>query len=153
MHAYAGGGKTTTAAEFARWYAPTGGVEGPVLFTHFERHLPLARVLDKIGAIFGQALEGAGVHWDAITDIEQRKDSALQILPQVPALWIWDNVEPITGFPAGAKSHWSIEEQQELREFLSAARETQAKFLLTSRRSEDSWLRNICAFNLGKAYT
>ncbi len=33
LHAYAGSGKTATAAEFARWYAPTGGVEGPVLFT------------------------------------------------------------------------------------------------------------------------
>jgi len=64
-------GKTTTAAEFARWYALTGGVEGPVLFTSFERHLPLARVLDKIGAIFGNALEGAGIYWDAITDIGQ----------------------------------------------------------------------------------
>jgi tetratricopeptide (TPR) repeat protein len=143
MHAYAGSGKTTTAAEFARWYALTGGVEGPVLFTSFERHLPLARVLDKIGAIFGKALEGAGVHWDAITDIEQRRDLALQVLGQVPVLWIWDNVEPITGFPAGTKSDWSTEEQQELREFLSAARETKAKFLLTSRRDETSWLVNL----------
>jgi len=143
MHAYAGSGKTTTAAEFARWYALTGGVEGPVLFTSFERRLPLARVLDKIGAIFGKALEGAGVHWDAITDSEQRRDLALQVLRQVPVLWIWDNVEPITGFPAGAKSDWSLDEQRELREFLSAARETKAKFLLTSRRDEDSWLGNL----------
>jgi len=29
LHAYAGSGKTSTAAEFARWYALTGGVEGP----------------------------------------------------------------------------------------------------------------------------
>lgn len=49
LHAYAGSGKTTTAAEFARWYALTGGLDlaqggsGPVLFTSFERHLPLAR--------------------------------------------------------------------------------------------------------------
>jgi hypothetical protein len=143
MHAYAGSGKTTTAAEFARWYALTGGVEGPVLFTSFERHLPLARVLDKIGAIFGKALEGAGVHWDAITDIGRRRDLALQVLRQVPVLWIWDNVEPITGFPAGTKSDWSTEEQQELRAFLTAARETKAKFLLTSRRDEDQWLANL----------
>jgi tetratricopeptide (TPR) repeat protein len=142
-NAYAGSGKTTTAAEFARWYALTGGVEGPVLFTSFERHLPLARVLDKIGAIFGKALEGAGVHWDAITDIGQRKDLALQVLRQVPVLWIWDNVEPITGFPADTKSEWSMEEQQELRAFLTAARETKAKFLLTSRRDEDQWLGNL----------
>ncbi len=41
LHAYAGSGKTTTAAEFARWYAQTGGVEGPVLFTSFEHYKPL----------------------------------------------------------------------------------------------------------------
>ncbi len=62
LHAFAGSGKTTTAAEFARWYALTGGIEGPVLFTSFERHLPLARALDKIGEIFGPDLERAGIH-------------------------------------------------------------------------------------------
>ena len=37
--------KTSTAREFAVWYQLTGGVQGPVLFTSFERHLPLARLL------------------------------------------------------------------------------------------------------------
>ena len=142
LHAYAGSGKTTTAAEFARWYALTGGVEGPVLFTSFERHLPLARVLDKIGAVFGGMLEGSGIHWDAVTDTATRRDVALKILRQVPVLWIWDNVEPVTGFPA-AKSDWSVTEQQELRDFLSAARDTKAKFLLTSRRDEQAWLGDL----------
>ena len=40
LHAYAGSGKTTTAAEFARWYSLTGGIEGPVLFTAFEQYRP-----------------------------------------------------------------------------------------------------------------
>jgi len=44
-------GKTTAAAEFARWYSETGGIEGPVLFTSFEQHQPLARVLDRIGQV------------------------------------------------------------------------------------------------------
>ncbi|HEX9491594.1 MAG TPA: hypothetical protein VF930_15015, partial [Stellaceae bacterium] len=143
LHAFAGSGKTSTAAEFARWYALTGGVEGPVLFSSFERHLPLARVLDKIGAEFGQALEANGIHWNAITDPAQRRSIALQVLQQVPVLWIWDNVEPVTGFPAGTASEWSAAEQQELRAFLSAARETKAKFLLTSRRDEAAWLGEL----------
>jgi tetratricopeptide (TPR) repeat protein len=143
MHAYAGSGKTAAAAEFARWYALTGGIAGPVLFTSFERHLPLARVLDKIGRVFGQIMEGAGIHWDATTDSSKRREITLQILRQMPVLWIWDNVEPITGFPAGTKSEWSIEEQQELRTFLSAARDTKAKFLLTSRRDEGAWLSEL----------
>ena len=45
------------------------------------------------------ALEGSGIHWDAVTDTATRRDVALQVLRQVPVLWIWDNVEPITGFP------------------------------------------------------
>lgn len=140
LHAYAGSGKTATSAEFARWYALTGGIDGPVLFTSFERHLPLARVLDKIGEVFGHDLAGSGVEWDAITDTSRRRQIALQVLKQIPVLWIWDNVEPVTGFPAGTESAWSAEEQRELHDFLAAARETQAKFLLTSRRDEAAWL-------------
>ena len=37
LRAYAGSGKTATAAEFARWYHLTGGLDGPVLFTSFEQ--------------------------------------------------------------------------------------------------------------------
>jgi len=60
LHAYAGSGKTTAAAEFARWYSETGGIDGPVLFASFEQRLPLARVLDQIGQVFEKALERAG---------------------------------------------------------------------------------------------
>jgi tetratricopeptide (TPR) repeat protein len=143
LHAYAGSGKTSTAREFAVWYQLTGGVRGPVLFNSFERHLPLARVLDKIGEVFGGALEAARIQWDAITDLLQRRAIALQVLEQIPVLWIWDNVEPVTGFPMGTASEWSGAEQEELRGFLTEARETRAKFLLTSRRDETSWLGSL----------
>jgi hypothetical protein len=93
--------------------------------------------------VFGTALEGAGVHWSAITDEGQRREVALQVLAQVPVLWIWDNIEPITGFPAGTKSDWTLDEQLELRAFLSVARDTKAKFLLTSRRDENAWLSEL----------
>lgn len=142
LHAYAGSGKTTTAAEFARWYSLTGGVDGPVLFTTFERYLPLPRVLDRIGQVFGPALENAGVNWLALDDSERRQ-VALQVLAKVPVLWIWDNVEPVSGFPAGTPSAWSAEEQEELLGFLRALRGTKAKVLLTSRRDERSWLGDL----------
>jgi tetratricopeptide (TPR) repeat protein len=143
LHAFAGAGKTSTAIEFARWYVSTGGIEGAVLFSSFERHLPLARLLDKIGEVFGAALERAGKQWDAITDAAERRRVALWVLSQVPALWIWDNVEPITGFPAGTPSEWTAEEQRELLEFLRALRGTKAKVLLTSRRDERAWLGDL----------
>jgi tetratricopeptide (TPR) repeat protein len=144
LHAWAGSGKTTTAAEFARWYSLTGGVEGPVLFSSFEQHRPLTRVLDAFGNVFQKPLEKAGLHWLALDDEERRTD-ALQVMQQVPALWIWDNVEPVAGFPAGTPSKWSAEEQKELADFLRAARDTQAKFLLTSRRDERGWLGDMPA--------
>jgi hypothetical protein len=55
-------------------------------------------------------------------------------------------VEPIAGFPAGTTSLWSVAEQNELADFLRAARGTRgtrAKFLLTSRRDERDWLHDL----------
>jgi hypothetical protein len=150
LHAYAGSGKTATAAEFARWYALTGGIEGPVLFTSFEvgahgsAPATLAQVLGQMERMFGPALEQAGIHWLALDDDDRRK-VALQVLAQIPVLWIWDNVEPVAGFPAGTPSAWSADEQGELAGFLRAARDTQAKFLLTSRRDERAWLGDLPA--------
>lgn len=147
LHAYAGSGKTTTAAEFARWYSLTGGVKGPVLYTSFERHKPLARVLDDFGTVFQDALEKSGRPWGAL-DESKRRNVALQVMQQVPILWIWDNVEPVAGFPSGTESRWSAKEQRELADFLRAARDNggrniRAKFLLTSRRDEQSWLADL----------
>ena len=142
LHAYAGSGKTTAAAEFGRWYRETGGIQGPVFFTSFEQRNPLARVLDQIGQTFGKALEQAGVNWLALDDSE-RREIALQVLQKVPVLWIWDNVEPVAGFPKGTESKWTAEEQRELADFLRAARDTQARFLLTSRREEHDWLGDL----------
>ncbi len=150
LHAYAGSGKTATVAEFARWYSLTdgvrgsGGVQGPVLFTSFEHRRTLPRVLDQLGQTFGEMLERAGINWLALEDAE-RRSVALDVLRQIPVLWIWDNVEPVAGFPAGAESAWSVEEQRELADFLRDARETQAKFLLTSRRDERGWLGDLPA--------
>ncbi len=144
LHGYAGSGKTTTAVEFARWYAQTGGVRERPLFTTFEQHRPLARVLDQLGAVFGDALAQSGVQWLTLDD-EARRQVALQVMAQVPLLWIWDNVEPVAGFPSGTESVWSAAEQAELADFLRAARGTKAKFLLTSRRDERGWLGELPA--------
>jgi hypothetical protein len=65
------------------------------------------------------------------------------VLQQIPVLWIWDNVEPIAGFPTGTPSAWSAAEQKELVDFLRAAGQTKAKFLLTSRREERGWLDDL----------
>src|ERR1017187_5730104 len=140
LHAYAGSGKTTAAAEFARWYRETGGLEGSVLFTSFEHHQPLARVLNDLPIAFPDIAQ----EWFAL-DVTKRRSAALQLLRQRSVLWIWDNVEPVSGFPRGSESSWSAQEQHELADFLRAARETKAKFLLTSRRDEHDWLDDLPA--------
>jgi hypothetical protein len=144
LHAYAGSGKTSTAAEFVGWYRETGGWDGPVLFTSFEQYKRLPQVLDELGRVFEGVLGKKGIQW-LILDDAQRREVALQILRQVPVLWIWDNVEPIAGFPAGTPSAWCVDEQKDLADFLRAARAMKAKFLLTSRRDERDWLHDLPA--------
>lgn len=139
LHAYAGSGKTAVAAEFARWYRETGGVDGPVLFTSFEHYRPQLSVLNDLASALGVAQD-----WLAL-DEAKRRSAALQLLRQRSVLWIWDNVEPVAGFPKGSESAWSAQEQRELAGFLRAARDTKAKFLLTSRRDERDWLGDLPA--------
>ena len=148
LHAYAGQGKTATAVEFARWYSQTGGL-GPqpvVLFTSFEQPTDLADVLNQIGQLFAPLLQANGIEWHALNEPGQRRSLVLQILRQIPVLWIWDNVEPVAGFPAGTESQWTAAEQAELADFLKQIKldgATKAKILLTSRRDEDAWLGGI----------
>ncbi len=146
LHAYAGSGKTAAASEFARWYSITGGLpNGIVLFNKFEQYTPLSTVLAHFGQIFAPILEQSGINWSAIIDTNQRKALALQLLNKIPVLWVWDNIEPVTGFPKGSDTPWSKDEQQELLDFLRDAAQTRAKFLLTSRRAERDWLGNLPA--------
>ena len=153
LHALAGAGKTTTAAEFARWYAATGGLNHPdhpdsgagvVLWSTFEHHLPLARLLDQVGTTFAGLLAANGIEWAALTEPEDRRDVVRQVLAAIPVLWVWDNVEPVAGFPDGTPSAWSEDEQRELIEFLRELKtQTRAKVLLTSRRDEQAWLGGV----------
>jgi tetratricopeptide (TPR) repeat protein len=146
LHAYAGSGKTSTAAEFVNWYRQTGGLglSGRVLFTSFGQHKRLPQVLDELGRVFEKVLAKDEIQWLTLDDPQRRKVS-LQVLGRFPVLWFWDNVEPIAGFPAGTPSAWSDGEQNELADFLRAARATRAKFLLTSRRDERDWLHDLPA--------
>lgn len=148
LHAYAGQGKSSTAVEFARWYSVTGGLgEQPlVLLASFESHTDLGDLLNQIGQPFSEMLAAQNIHWSAINDPTKRRQLVLQILRQVPILWIWDNVEPVAGFPAGTPSQWTAAEQTDLRDFLKQIKldnASQVKILLTSRRDEHLWLGGI----------
>jgi tetratricopeptide (TPR) repeat protein len=139
LHGEDGAGKTTTAAEFARWYAATGGVEGPVLYTSFEHSTPLSSLLDQLGAVFRRSMEAVGLHWRSMSQ-DERRQAAIDVLEQIPVLWIWDSVDELGSKTAGVSSEWTRDEREKLTGFLKQAAETQAKFLLTARSPEQDWL-------------
>jgi len=149
LHAFAGSGKTTTAAEFARWYRLTGGLDdpdlgaGPVVFSSFELHKPLSAVLNDVWDAFVDRLppDAAG-RWMGMP-VPERRRLALDLLRQLPVLWVWDNAEPISGFPAGTESLWTPAEMAELVGFLRDLRTTRTKVVLTSRRPEDELLGEL----------
>jgi tetratricopeptide (TPR) repeat protein len=155
LHAFAGAGKSSTAAEFARWYQVTGGLDHPdhpewgpgvVLWSSFEQHLTADRAVGTAGDSFAGLLEANGIQWAAVTDPAERRDLVLQVLKQVPVLWVWDNVEPVTGFPEGTPSDWTAAEQEDLAELLrDLAQRTRCKVLVTSRRDERAWLGDLPA--------
>ncbi len=139
LQAMAGVGKTTTAVGFARWWAETGALDGPIFFSTFESYTTLAHVCEQIGAVFREVIKKeSGLEWHLL-DSPQRRQLAVSILRQVPCLMIWDNFEPVAGFPKGTPSKWRKEEQEELKDFLHSLGGGATKVILTSRRDE-KWL-------------
>ena len=59
-------------------------------------------------------------------------------------LWIWDNIEPVAGFPDGTDRAWTPPSRHELAAFLrDLADQTRCQVLLTSRRDERAWLGDL----------
>ena len=138
LHGPAGSGKTHTADEFAAWLARTQGLEGPVLRSSVAHRRSLGSLLDHLAAFFQGALRKTGLEWERM-DPEERFDTAIYIMNQIPILWIWDGVESICSRPASLTSGWDEEQQELVKEFLESCTETQARILLLSR-SEEEWL-------------
>jgi hypothetical protein len=139
IYGFAGGGKSATAIEFGNWYLTTGGVKNAVIYTSFDKYIAPSDV-------FGQIVQKLEDFRFSQSDysFQSVREKALALLKEVETLWIWDNVEGIGGFPSGKLSDWSQNEQNELRDFLiEAARTTSTKFLITSRRAEEEWLKDI----------
>jgi hypothetical protein len=134
----AGVGKTTTATAFARWYARTGALEGPVFFFSFEQHKTLSAVIREIGGFMQPLLKANGIEWEHLSEPRKRR-CVLDLLTQIPCFVIFDNFEPVSGFPTGTPSVWTDAEQTELREFLSdlMTRKAASKVLVTSRRKAE----------------
>ncbi len=144
LHALAGSGKTALAREFALWYRHSGGLadaDGRILWSSFESHSPLAP-FDTFERVFGDLLKEGRYAW---TDAgrEARKTIVLEILDKAPAIWVWDNVEMIGGFPPGVEPVWSDGEREFLADFLVDLARTRCRVLLVGRRPEMKWLGEI----------
>ena len=137
LHGPAGSGKTHTAEEFAAWLKRTQGLEGPVLRSSVAHRRSLGSLLDHLASVFQGALKKTGLEWERM-NLEERFDTALYIMNQIPILWIWDGFEGV-GSPAGSPQGWDEEQRELVREFLESCTETQARILLLSR-SDEEWM-------------
>ncbi|MEL6327758.1 MAG: CHAT domain-containing protein, partial [Cyanobacteria bacterium J06626_23] len=133
-----GVGKTELSLGFARWLAETQGREGGLFFTSFERGATLSNVVNDIGRQLG------GDRFAALM-ADQQEATVLQYLQTHPCLLIWDNFEPVAGFPAGNEPLLPELERQRLQSFLKALRGGESWVLISSRR-EEPWLD--CGYEL-----
>jgi hypothetical protein len=76
---------------------------------------------------------------------EQQEQAVLKYLKSQPSLLIWDNFEPVAGFPTGNQPLLNSSERDSLQRFLKDLRGGKSWVLITSRRQE-SWLD--CGYRL-----
>ncbi len=132
-----GVGKTELAAGFARWLDDTQGREH-IFFTSFEQGAGLSQVINQIGRALG------GERFSQMMP-DKQEDVVRQYLQTNPCLLIWDNFEPVNGFPTGNEPLLSGEERNKLKRFLKELRGGKSWVLITSRH-EELWLD--CGYSL-----
>ena len=133
-----GVGKTELAAGFARWLNDTQGRTGGMFFISFEQGAGLSQVINQIGRALG------GERFSQMMP-DKQEDVVRQYLQTNPCLLIWDNFEPVNGFPTGNEPLLSGEERNKLKRFLKELRGGKSWVLITSRR-EEAWLD--CGYSL-----
>ncbi|UJB69113.1 CHAT domain-containing protein [Acaryochloris sp. 'Moss Beach'] len=133
-----GVGKTQLALGFARWLAETQGRDDGIFFTSFEQGATLSNVVNEIGRQLG------GERFAQLMT-DQQEQIVLEYLKTKPCLLIWDNFEPVAGFPAGNQPLLPDPERQRLQQWLKALRGGKSWVLITSRR-EEPWLD--CGYRL-----
>ncbi|BAY26859.1 TPR repeat-containing protein [Calothrix sp. NIES-2100] len=133
-----GVGKTELVGGFARWLDDTQGRTGGIFFTSFEQGAGLSQVINQIGRALG------GERFSQLMS-EQQQAVVRQYLQTNPCLLIWDNFEPVNGFPTGNEPLVSGEERNQLKRFVKELRGGKSWVLITSRR-EEPWLD--CGYSL-----
>ncbi|WP_353933062.1 CHAT domain-containing protein [Okeanomitos corallinicola TIOX110] len=132
-----GVGKTELAGGFARWLDETQG-RSFIFFISFEHGATLSNVINHVGRkVWGDKFSQYAT--------EKQQQAVLNYLKNNNCLLIWDNFEPVAGFPVGNEPLLSASERENLQRFLKNLRGGKSWILITSRR-EESWLG--CAYSL-----
>lgn len=132
-------GKTELACGFARWLEQTNGREARhIFFFSFRDGKDLSQIVNGIG----RSLEG-----EKFSQImpDQQKALVLKYLKSHACLLIWDNFEPVNGFPLGNEPLLPEEERKDLQQFVQKLRGGKTWLLITSRQQEQ-WLE--CGYDL-----
>jgi tetratricopeptide (TPR) repeat protein len=138
LQGMAGVGKTELACGFARWLEETQGRTGKMFFMSFEHGATLSHVVNQVGReVWGDKFSQYRA--------EQQQQAVLKYLKTQPSLLIWDNFEPVAGFPAGNEPLLNASERDSLQRFLKELRGGKSWVLIPSRR-EERWLD--CGYRL-----
>jgi tetratricopeptide (TPR) repeat protein len=133
-----GVGKTELACGFAGWLEETQGRTGKIFFMSFEQGATLSNVVNQVGReVWGDKFSQYRA--------EQQQQAVLKYLKTQPSLLVWDNFEPVVGFPAGNEPLLNASERDNLQRFLKDLRGGKSWVLITSRR-EERWLD--CGYRL-----
>jgi tetratricopeptide (TPR) repeat protein len=126
-----GVGKTELVRGFARWYAATGGCPGGVFAASFKEKADFGQVLGSVA--------GFGTDFSRLRDAEQW-DALVNFLRDNPCLLVWDNFEPVAGYPTGGEPLASDEERDKLSRFLKALKGGKSRVIITTRKPSEDWL-------------
>ena len=141
MKGMGGVGKTELSCGFARWLEETQGRDSKMFFVSFEHGATLVNVISQVGReVWKDQLD----KFNSLP-IDKQQAAVLKYLQKEPCLLIWDNFEPVNGFPTGNQPLLIEEERNELKQFLKQLRNGKTWVLITSRR-EEAWLD--CGYTL-----
>ncbi|MBM11684.1 MAG: hypothetical protein CL759_06365 [Chloroflexi bacterium] len=129
-----GVGKSEVALGLAAWLRKTGARPGGVFYLAFEVGAGLERVLHEIGTAL------AGLDFGNLR-ADERRTWVTEYLREQPALLVFDSLQNLAGFPAGAPGLLDEQEMADLDSFIKDVTEGgQTWTLLVSRRNHESWL-------------
>lgn len=129
-----GVGKSELALGLAGWLRKTGGRSGGVFYSAFEVGAGLERVLHEIGTSL------AGLDFADLRN-DDRRNWVVDYLQNNPAMLVFDSLQNLSGFPAGAPGLLDNKEMADLNAFIKDVAEGgQTWILLVSRRDKESWV-------------